>query len=66
MKVKVLNDGGYTGMAAVVGKVFNATDLRYGYDILLVDLEAAGYKGDGSLTSGWLCFFASEVEVIEE
>lgn len=40
--VKLLNDGGYAGLSAAVGKTFNAVKILGHWNILGADLKAVG------------------------
>lgn len=64
-KVKLLTNGMFVGMNAVVGKTFTAVKDGGTWDIKVTDLIAAGYITDGS-KNPTLCWFNSEVEVIEK
>lgn len=52
MKVRLLTDGGYDLDVDAVGKIYEATKHKHGYDVIVCDRL--------------LYFYADEVEVIQE
>lgn len=75
MKVKLLEEGGFSNLASCIGKTFEATRTPKGsFRIAIADLEAAGgivTRGknadvDTSAVSGTLLFFSYEAEKVEE
>lgn len=74
MKVKLLEEGGYSNLASCVGKTFGATPTPKGsFRIAIEDLEAVGgtvthgaFGDDCGPDSVTLLFFSYEVEKIEE
>ena len=54
MKVRLLTDGGYNLDIDAVGKIYEATRSKYGYDVIVRDSGEVLY------------FYADEVEIIQE
>jgi len=66
MQVRLLRNGGYSGIEACIGKVFTTTSDTRVKDTLRIPvsyLEREGFINDGSITTS-LVFFHWEVEVV--